>query len=171
MGHHRAQSARRTSSVLLCSLALAVFFALPHVVRAQSAGAPPAVKIDADGSVHVPAYVVPMSDMLSPERKAYVTEHLLNMQRPEMLTQKDGVPVLLAGPESSKLSPPPPPNALPEIWTKAPGIDLWPGSRREPAASCRSLCQPTHRPSSCATSRNQIFTCSVRRIRTDTRCW
>ena len=97
MGHHRARSSLRANSVLLCSLALAVLLALPHVVLAQSTGAPPAVKIDEDGSVHVPAHVVPMSDMLSPEGKAYVTEHLLNMQRPEMLTQKDGVPVLLVG--------------------------------------------------------------------------
>jgi monoterpene epsilon-lactone hydrolase len=97
MGHLRARSSLRASSVLFCSLALAVFLDLPHAVLAQSAGAPPAVKIDEDGSVHVPAHVVPMSNMLSPEGKAYVTEHLLNMQRPEMLTQKDGVPVLLVG--------------------------------------------------------------------------
>jgi acetyl esterase/lipase len=38
-----------------------------------------------------------MSNLLSPEGKAYVTEHLLNMQRPEMLAQKDGIPVLLVG--------------------------------------------------------------------------
>jgi acetyl esterase/lipase len=38
-----------------------------------------------------------MSSMLSPEGRAYVTEHLLNMQRPQMLVQKDGVPALLAG--------------------------------------------------------------------------
>jgi epsilon-lactone hydrolase len=58
---------------------------------------PPAVKIDADGTVHVPAHAVPISSLLSPEGKAYVTEHLLNMQRPEMLVQEDGVPPLLAG--------------------------------------------------------------------------
>ena len=38
-----------------------------------------------------------MSSMLSPEGKAYVTEHLLNMQRPQMLVQENGVPALLAG--------------------------------------------------------------------------
>lgn len=54
-------------------------------------------KIDADGTVHVPAHTVPMSEFLSAEGKAYVTEHLLNMQRPEMLVQKDGIPPLLAG--------------------------------------------------------------------------
>ncbi len=55
------------------------------------------VKIDADGNVHVPAHVVPLSSMLSPEGKAYVLEHLENMQRPEMLVQKDGIPPLLSG--------------------------------------------------------------------------
>src|SRR6186713_1201038 len=59
--------------------------------------APPPVKISHDGSVEVPAHTVPMSNLLSPEGKAYVTEHLLNMQRPEMLTQKDGIPKLLVG--------------------------------------------------------------------------
>ena len=59
--------------------------------------APPPVKITNDGSVEVPAHVVPMSNLLSPEGKAYVTEHLLNMQHPEMLAQKDGIPVLLVG--------------------------------------------------------------------------
>jgi epsilon-lactone hydrolase len=59
--------------------------------------APPPVKISSNGSVEVPAHTVPMSSMLSPEGQAYVTEHLLNMQRPEMLAQKDGIPVLLVG--------------------------------------------------------------------------
>jgi monoterpene epsilon-lactone hydrolase len=54
-------------------------------------------KIDADGIVHVPAHAVPVSELLSAEGKAYVTEHLINMQRPEMLVQKDGLPPLLAG--------------------------------------------------------------------------
>ena len=68
------------------------------VCSAQSpASGPPPVKISKDGSVEVPAHTVPMSSFLSPEGQAYVTEHLLNMQRPEMLAQKDGIPVLLAG--------------------------------------------------------------------------
>jgi monoterpene epsilon-lactone hydrolase len=55
------------------------------------------VKIDDDGTVHVPAHVVPMSSMLSPEGKAYLIEHLRNIQRPEALSQDTGVPPLLAG--------------------------------------------------------------------------
>jgi acetyl esterase/lipase len=59
--------------------------------------APPQIPIDADGTVHMPAQAVPVSDFLSPEGKAYLAEHLLNLRRPEMLVQQDGVPMLLAG--------------------------------------------------------------------------
>src|SRR6185436_9062136 len=70
---------------------------LATAVSAQDAAhPPPAVKIESNGTVHVPTHSVPMSSFLSPEGQAYVTEHLLNMQRPEMLVQKDGIPVLLA---------------------------------------------------------------------------
>jgi monoterpene epsilon-lactone hydrolase len=64
---------------------------------AQDVSRPPSVAIDSDGTVHVPPHAVPMSPLLSPEGKAYVTEHLLNMQKPQMLVQQDGTPPLLAG--------------------------------------------------------------------------
>jgi acetyl esterase/lipase len=38
-----------------------------------------------------------MSTLLSPEGKAYVTEHLRDMQHPEKLVQDNGIPPLLAG--------------------------------------------------------------------------
>ncbi len=47
--------------------------------------------------MHVPAHSVPMSPFLSPEGKAYVTQHLLDMQNPAMLQQEAGIPVLLKG--------------------------------------------------------------------------
>jgi acetyl esterase/lipase len=97
MRHHRTRALRPKGSMRLRNFIIVLAFTVPQLVLAQSAAAPQAVKIDPDGTVHVPAHVVPMSELLSPEGKAYVTEHLLNMQRPEMLTQKDGVPVLLAG--------------------------------------------------------------------------
>ncbi len=53
------------------------------------------VAIEADGTVHVPAHSVPISSLLSPEGQAYLADHLLSMQRPEMLEQIDGVPRLL----------------------------------------------------------------------------
>ena len=59
--------------------------------------APPRVLVEADGTVHMPAQVVPVSGFLTPEGKAYLAEHLSNLQRPELLVQEDGVPLLLAG--------------------------------------------------------------------------
>lgn len=50
------------------------------------------VIVEADGTVQVPAQSVPMSKFLSPEAKAYVTEHLHQMQDPEILKQDEGVP-------------------------------------------------------------------------------
>jgi epsilon-lactone hydrolase len=55
------------------------------------------VAVDADGTVHIPAEVVPMSDLLSPEAKAYVTQHLKDMQNPEIVKQDNGVPRFMKG--------------------------------------------------------------------------
>jgi epsilon-lactone hydrolase len=62
--------------------------------RAQvpAGGEPPKVVVEADGTVKVPAQTVPMSSFLSPEAKAYVTQHLKDMQNPEILKQDAGVP-------------------------------------------------------------------------------
>jgi monoterpene epsilon-lactone hydrolase len=63
-------------------------------IQAQDrpAAQPPKVVVQADGTVEVPAQVVPMSVFLSPEAKAYVTQHLKDMQNPEILKQDAGVP-------------------------------------------------------------------------------
>ena len=55
------------------------------------------VVVDDDGTVHVPEQAVPMSSYLSPEAKAYVTQHLKDMQHPEMVAQDNGVPRFLKG--------------------------------------------------------------------------
>lgn len=57
----------------------------------------PSVAIDPDGTVHAPAMEVPVSDLLSPEARAYVAEHLQQMQQPDLLVQHDGVPVFMEG--------------------------------------------------------------------------
>ncbi|HET7131498.1 MAG TPA: alpha/beta hydrolase fold domain-containing protein [Gammaproteobacteria bacterium] len=75
--------------------ALGLLFAATAL--AQGGGERSGVTIDADGSVQVPAHAVPLSTFLSPEGKAYVEEHLRNMQRPELLVQDSGTPPLLAG--------------------------------------------------------------------------
>jgi epsilon-lactone hydrolase len=64
---------------------------------AQDAPMPAPLVVDNDGTVHVPAMSVPVSSYLSPEGKAYLAEHLKQVQRPEMLVQENGVPPLLAG--------------------------------------------------------------------------
>lgn len=72
-----------------CSALTATALALTATAAAQP------IAIDADGTVHMPAQAVPVSAFLSPEGKQYLSEHLQNLQRPEMLTQEDGVPRLL----------------------------------------------------------------------------
>jgi epsilon-lactone hydrolase len=91
---HRAVWVKQTRAVPLFCLALSCI-GVTSSGLAQSASAP--ITIDKDGTVHVPAHSIPMSPLLSPEGKAYVTEHLLNMQNPAMLGQQDGIPVLLKG--------------------------------------------------------------------------
>src|SRR4051812_6086799 len=45
----------------------------------------------------MPAQAVPMSSFLSPEAKAYVTQHLKDMQNPQMLAPDNGVPRFMKG--------------------------------------------------------------------------
>lgn len=68
---------RRTFQ-LLCVLTIA--FALPPNTTAQvdANASAPAVKVDADGTVHIPPQTVPLSSFLSPEARAYVTNRLLH---------------------------------------------------------------------------------------------
>ena len=86
----RLMRALATGCALIASAAL-----LPATAWAQVG--PNALKVDDDGTVHVPAMAVPVSEFLSPEGKAYLTEHLKQVQQPAMLVQKNGVPPLLAG--------------------------------------------------------------------------
>jgi monoterpene epsilon-lactone hydrolase len=85
---------RLRRSLLLVVLAMAPTVVLTRAAWAQATSASSIVAIEQSGAVQVPAHVVPISEMLSPEGKAYVTEHLLNMQRPEMIAPGEGVPPL-----------------------------------------------------------------------------
>jgi epsilon-lactone hydrolase len=87
----RAASARGAWPLALCALLFAAR-AWP-----QDAQGPQPLAVDNDGTVHVPAMSVPVSEFLSPEGQAYLAEHLRNVRRPEMLQQENGVPPLLAG--------------------------------------------------------------------------
>src|SRR5437899_3405906 len=64
----------------------------PAIAQTKPAGEPPKVVVRSDGTIEVPPQTVPMSSFLSPEAKAYVTQHLKDMQNPEMLAQVEGVP-------------------------------------------------------------------------------
>src|SRR5438067_3624847 len=56
-----------------------------------------AVVVDDDGTVHLPPQVIPMSVFLSPEGKAYMTQHLRDMQHPPTGSQTPGVPGFMQG--------------------------------------------------------------------------
>ncbi|HYL14373.1 MAG TPA: alpha/beta hydrolase fold domain-containing protein [Terriglobales bacterium] len=93
-------SNQRHILLLLCSALLV----LPSPITGfgqdrpdRLAAEPPKVVVQADGAVEVPAQTVPMSSFLSPEAKAYVTQHLKDMQDPEILKQDAGVPRFMKG--------------------------------------------------------------------------
>jgi acetyl esterase/lipase len=78
-------------------LALAILSVAASASASAQPSATPNVIVEKDGTVHMPAQTVPVSSYLSPEGKAYLAEHLIQVQRPEMLVQESGVPPLLAG--------------------------------------------------------------------------
>ena len=51
-----------------------------HCLRNPRINTPPSVHIAQDGTVSIPAEDIPLSSLLSPEAKAYVTQHLKDMQ-------------------------------------------------------------------------------------------
>ena len=83
-----------------CFVAVVLFFAPVSILNLSTfahcqdaAGNEPAkVIVDSDGTVQVPDHSVPPSSFLSPEAKAYVTEHLKQMQDPEIVKQDQGIP-------------------------------------------------------------------------------
>lgn len=78
----------------MAALALAIaLLAVP--VSAQTPPANPVV-VDPDGAVRAPAMVVPPSEYMSAEGRAYLAAHLSDLRRPELRGQADGVPNLLA---------------------------------------------------------------------------
>ncbi|HSS96700.1 MAG TPA: alpha/beta hydrolase fold domain-containing protein [Terriglobales bacterium] len=79
------------------SVLLALLFPTSMWSQDRPAREPAKVIVQTDGSVEVPAQVVPMSTFLSPEAKAYVTQHLKDMQDPEILKQDAGVPRFMKG--------------------------------------------------------------------------
>jgi acetyl esterase/lipase len=80
-------------------LIAASFFVAAGAADAPKAPAnfpPNPVRVDSDGTVHVPPISIPVSEYLSPQGKAYLAEHLTAMQHPEKLKQVNGMPGFLA---------------------------------------------------------------------------
>src|SRR5579864_7350656 len=80
--------------VLLILWSVSLTLLQPRSILAQDASHAGRAKVtvEADGTVQVPTQAVPMSAFLSPEAKAYVTQHLKDMQNPEIVKQDAGVP-------------------------------------------------------------------------------
>jgi len=93
----RKSSNRKILAGQALASALFACLAAASLAAAQQPNAAPKVVVDPDGAVHMPAQIVPVSSYLSAEGKAYLAEHLIQVQRPEMLVQESGVPPLLAG--------------------------------------------------------------------------
>lgn len=91
----RAFRRHRSVRITAAALVLASHCAGHAVLAASPTSHVPAVVVDDDGTVNVPADAVPLSEFLSPEAKAYVAQHLKDMQHPERLVQVDGVPQFL----------------------------------------------------------------------------
>ena len=62
----------------------------------QATQKPTEIVVQADGTVELPAESVPVSKFLSPEAKAYLTQHLHDMQDSNMTYADKGVPRFLA---------------------------------------------------------------------------
>ncbi len=79
-------------SMLVALASVSVLIQSAPSAVAQNQAPQPKVVIEADGTVQEPARAVPLSTFLSPEAKAYMIEHLKDMQLPQLLKQVDGLP-------------------------------------------------------------------------------
>jgi epsilon-lactone hydrolase len=87
----------RPVCVVLSSLLLGLVVSSLTLAQDRAGSEPKKVVVEADGTVEVPAQAVPISVFLSPEAKAYVAQHLKDMQDPEILKQDSGVPRFMKG--------------------------------------------------------------------------
>ncbi len=93
-GFYPTRSILSTTAMVLSLTLISQF--VPRAV-AQTSLMPNSLSVDPNGTVHVPAQNVPVSKFLSPEGKAYLAEHLLNVRKPQQLAQTKGIPPLIAG--------------------------------------------------------------------------
>ncbi|HZQ23346.1 MAG TPA: alpha/beta hydrolase [Terriglobales bacterium] len=92
------RTVQATAFMLAALLLWPVFVSAPSASRNQSADNPQAeskpgkLAVRPDGTVELPAESVPVSKFLTPEAKAYLTQHLHDMQDPAMTYAEKGVP-------------------------------------------------------------------------------
>ena len=82
----------RTALAFLVLLSCNLFTCSTRLSAQDPSQAPSKVIVNSDGTVQIPGYAVPLSSFLSPEAKAYVTQHMREMQDPELVKQDQGVP-------------------------------------------------------------------------------
>lgn len=84
----------RPKRILSAFAAVAICGFVGAAVSAQKELESPSSKVivEANGTVHVPAESVPLSSFLTPAARTYMTEHLHQMQQPELIQQVQGVP-------------------------------------------------------------------------------
>ena len=78
--------------LVVCSMCLVLALASPVLCQDHPPSDPPKVTVQPDGTVDIPAQSAPVSTFLSPEAKAYLTQHLKDMQDAEILKQDAGIP-------------------------------------------------------------------------------
>lgn len=84
-------------SLLLCLATIGLTASPATLAQDPRSSQSPKVKVEADGTLEVPAQTVPVSSFLSPEAKAYVAQHLRDMQNPQVLWEDAGVPRFMKG--------------------------------------------------------------------------
>lgn len=82
----------RTTLALVVLLPCTLFTCMTRLSAQDAQQMSSKVIVDSDGAVQIPGYAVPLSSFLSPEAKAYVAQHMRDMQDPELVKQDQGVP-------------------------------------------------------------------------------
>ncbi len=82
----------RLLSYIVCLVCMLPLIGLSTPAQDRPASEPPKVVVQPDGTVEIPPQSAPVSTFLSPKAKAYLTQHLKDMQDPEILKQDAGVP-------------------------------------------------------------------------------
>ncbi len=87
--HHPRNRRRLSPAKIALGAALLGLASMPAQARAQAQDSGTVV-VDDDGTVHIPPMSIPVSSFLSDSGKAYITQHLKDMQNPQSKVMNDG---------------------------------------------------------------------------------